>query len=164
MSVPITWPEFEESALVVETASCEETFDTLKDRLDAEQKWTTLVGILMKRWTDAYLSGELVYVPAIVTSLQPPNRRWTGYQGMAYVFTYLLEMEGLLEPGGIRPRLCRSARLRSVSTPGTGRSYMEIALRRHVHERLVEYWMREDGVPIKQSHLPERAWDKVGAE
>lgn len=135
---------------------CEAVFEDRRDELGGDRDRETAVARLYEWWHDAY--GDEVGAE----------------QGGAYVFAYLLEREGIVDPGeqhaGDDAPLPASLIDRRPDAATLERWVWDdeqvfwwIAVRCGVHYSLVQYWLYEADVPLMRRNVPDRLLEGVDA-
>ena len=134
---------------------CEAVFEDCREDLDPEWDRETAVATLYEWWHDAY--GDDV----------------GNEQGGAYVFAYLLERGGTVDPGeapavdGGAPASLRGRRRDDATLERwvwtDGQVLWWIAVRCGVHYSLVQYWLYEADVPVMRRNVPDRLLAEVDA-
>lgn len=92
-------------------------------------------------------------------------------QGGAYVFAYLLEREGLVDPddGSAVEGSAPASMLARRPDDGTlerwvwddEQGFWWIAVRCGVHYSLVQYWLYEADIPVMRRNVPDRLLDRI---
>lgn len=130
---------------------CEAVFEERRSDLDADWDRETAVRRLYEWWHDAY--GDEVGAE----------------QGGAYVFAYLLEREGLVQPddGSTVPASLLARRPDDATLERwvweDEQVFWWIAVRCGVHYSLVQYWLYEADIPVMRRNVPDRLLEQVDA-
>ena len=134
---------------------CEAVFEARRGDLDPGWGAETAVGRLYAWWHEEY--GEDVGTE----------------QGGAYVFAYLLEREGLVDPAdgppvpGGTPASLVDRRPEDATLERwvweDEQVFWWIAVRCGVHYSLVQYWLYEAGIPVMRRNVPDRLLSRVDA-
>jgi hypothetical protein len=130
---------------------CEATFEDYRGQLDPDWDRETAVARLYEWWHDEY----------------GPDRG--NEQGGAYVFAYLLEREGLVDPDDDGPIPASLVDRRPDDATlerwvwDDEQVFWWIAVRCGVHYSLVQYWLYEADIPVMRRNVPDQVLEQVDA-
>lgn len=127
---------------------CEAVFEAHREEIPADATLEGAVALLYEAWHEEYDTG--------------PD------QGGAYIFAYLVEKHGLAEPVD-EPAVAPASLVERKPDAGTlRRLFWEdeqvpwwIAVRLGVHYNLVQFWLREEDIPVMRRNVPDEYLEEI---